>query len=264
MTLAVILPALSEVEVSLSKACPREGGGTSRITAKRMISRRSRSAEGSFDTPGFYNPGGSRRQSIELITIFMQKNDPSMAPSPFVYCRGERFRKYLDEGTIQERVRALAGEIDAMYAGKRPIFIAVLNGAFMFFSDLLKAITIECEVDFMKLSSYGDAKVSSGNVSELKRIDATIEGRHVIVVEDIVDTGLSMAYILERMAEHGPASLRTAVLLHKEEATRVDVQLDFVAFRIPNLFVLGYGLDFGQLGRNLPAIYLLDPPVEGA
>jgi hypoxanthine phosphoribosyltransferase len=189
----------------------------------------------------------------------MHKNDPSVETSQFVYCRGERFRRYLDEDTIQERVRALAGEIDATYAGKRPIFIAVLNGAFMFFSDLLKSITIECEVDFMKLSSYGDAKVSSGNVSELKRIDAAIEDRHVIVVEDIVDTGLSMAYILERMAGYRPASLRTAVLLHKHEATRVEVRLDYVAFTIPDLFVLGYGLDYGQLGRNLPAIYVLDP-----
>ncbi len=194
----------------------------------------------------------------------MQKSDYPVEASPFVYCRGERFKKYLDEEIIRERVQTIAREIDTAYAGKRPILIAILNGAFMFFSDLLKAITIECEVDFMKLSSYGDAKVSSGNVSELKRVDATIEGRHVIVVEDIVDTGLSMAYILERMAGYGPASLRTAVLLHKEEATRVEVHLDFVAFRIPNLFVLGYGLDYGQLGRNLPAIYVLDPPVEEA
>jgi hypoxanthine phosphoribosyltransferase len=176
---------------------------------------------------------------------------------PSIVCRGERFRRYLDRETIQARVRALAAEIDAAYADKCPIFIAVLNGAFMFFSDLLKEVTIECEVDFMKLSSYGDAKLSSGHVSELKRIDAAIEGRHVIVVEDIVDTGLSMAYILERLAAYRPASLRTAVLLHKTEATRVPVTLDYVAFTIPDRFVIGYGLDYGQLGRNLPEIYIL-------
>lgn len=181
---------------------------------------------------------------------------------PFVYCRGERFTRYLAQDVIQARIREIAAEINTIYAGKTPIFIAVLNGAFMFFSDLLKEITIDCEVDFMKLSSYGDAKVSSGNVSELKRIDATIEGRHVIVVEDIVDTGLSMAYILERMASYKPASLSTAVLLHKKEATRVDVRLDYVAFTIPNLFVLGYGLDYGQLGRNLPEVYILDRPAD--
>lgn len=177
---------------------------------------------------------------------------------PVVYCRGLRFNRYLDRAALAARVREIAGEINREYAGRTPILIAVLNGAFMFFSDLLKELTIPCEVDFMKLSSYGDARVSSGNVRELKRIDADVAGRDVIVVEDIVDTGISMAYILERLEALGPASLRTAVLLHKKEATRVDVRLDYVAFTIPNLFVLGYGLDYGQLGRNLPELYLLD------
>ncbi|MEZ4701773.1 MAG: hypoxanthine phosphoribosyltransferase [Rhodothermales bacterium] len=192
----------------------------------------------------------------------MNEQSAGTQVGPYVFCRGERFKRYLAKETLHARIREIAAEINTVYAGKTPILIAVLNGAFMFFSDLLKEITIECEVDFIKLSSYGDAKVSSGNVSELKSIDASIEDRHVIVVEDIVDTGLSMAYILKRMAAYRPASLSTAVLLHKKEATRVDVRLDYVAFTIPNLFVLGYGLDYGQLGRNLPEIYILDQPAD--
>ncbi len=128
----------------------------------------------------------------------------------------------------------------------------------MFLADLLREVEIDCEVDFMKLSSYGDEKVSSGKVDELKRVDADLEGRHVIIVEDIVDTGLSMAYILEQMAALEPASLSVAVLLHKHEATKAQLDLDYVAFKIPNLFVIGYGLDYGQLARNLKEIYILD------
>ncbi len=175
-----------------------------------------------------------------------------------VQCKDERFRLYIDEETIQHRIKELGKEITRQYAGKQPIFIGILNGAFMFMSDLLKEVDLDCEVDFMKLSSYGDEKVSSGRVDELKRVDADLEGRHVIVVEDIVDTGLSMEYMLDRLREYKPASIRCAVLLHKYEATRADLDLDYIAFKIPNLFVIGYGLDYGQLGRNLREIYILD------
>lgn len=175
-----------------------------------------------------------------------------------VTCQDERFRLYIDADTIQQRVKALGQQITQAYAGKKPIFIGILNGAFMFMSDLLKEVDLDCEVDFMKLSSYGDEKVSSGRVDELKRVDADLEGRHVIVVEDIVDTGLSMEYMLARLAEYRPASVRVAVLLHKYEATKAELDLEYVAFKIPNLFVIGYGLDYGQLGRNLREIYILD------
>jgi hypoxanthine phosphoribosyltransferase len=185
---------------------------------------------------------------------------PAAVAPPHVYCRGERFRLYLDEETIGRRVRELGTQIAADYAGAEtpPILIGILNGAYMFTADLMRALPIDCEVDFYKLSSYGEKKVSSGAVSERKGIDADLAGRHVIVVEDIVDTGLSMRYILDRVEEHGPASVRTATLLHKPAATRVPVQLDYVGFEIDNLFVIGYGLDYGQLARNLPAIYILD------
>jgi hypoxanthine phosphoribosyltransferase len=179
-----------------------------------------------------------------------------------VYCKGERFRLYLSREQIKDRVRQLGETISRDLAGQTPVLIGVLNGSFMFLADLLRAVDIDCEVDFLKLSSYGAQKISSGVVRELKKIDADIEGRHVIVVEDIVDTGLSMQFILEKLQEHGPASVKVATLLHKYEATRVETQLDYVGFRIPDLFVIGYGLDYGQLGRNLDQIYIMDDRQE--
>ncbi|MDX1546851.1 MAG: hypoxanthine phosphoribosyltransferase [Rhodothermales bacterium] len=191
--------------------------------------------------------------------------DPNASTSTkTIVCRGERFRIYLDEDAIQQRIAELGRQISREYEGQTPILIGVLNGSFMFIADLMRAIDIDCEVDFWKLSSYGAEKVSSGRVRELKKVDAELEGRHVIVVEDIVDTGLSMRYILDRMQEHNPASLRVVTLLHKPDATKTDVQLDYVGFEIPKIFVLGYGLDYGQLGRNLPEIYILDEGEDGA
>lgn len=177
-----------------------------------------------------------------------------------VVCRGERFRLYLDPETIARRVEAIGRAISEEYDGRRPILIGVLNGAYMFLADLMRSVTIDCEVDFLKLSSYGAEKVSSGAVTELKKIDADLEGRHVIVVEDIVDTGLSMEFITNLLRELKPASVKTATLLHKKAATNpdIDLTLDYVGFEIDNLFVIGYGLDYGQLARNLPAIYILD------
>ena len=190
--------------------------------------------------------------------------DPVTAPDT-VTCHGERFRLYLDEETIARRTRAIGQQISEEYAGRDqpPILIGVLNGAFMFLADLMRAVTIDCEVDFLQLSSYGAAKVSSGNVTELKKLGAQVKGRDLVIVEDIVDTGLSMQYILDRLKEAEPASVKTATLLHKKEATRVDVTLDYVGFEIDNLFVIGYGLDYAQIARNLPAIYILDEEEKG-
>ena len=175
-----------------------------------------------------------------------------------VIIRGERFRKYLTAETLRRRTKEIGEQIAAEYGDKKPILIGVLNGAFIFLADLMRSIDIDCEVDFMKLSSYGASKISSGEVRELKQVDADIKGRHVLVVEDIVDTGLSMQFILDQMAKSEPASLKTVTLLHKYEATKVDVPLDYVGFRIRNLFVVGYGLDYGQVGRNLADIYILE------
>ena len=181
-----------------------------------------------------------------------------------ILCRGERFVPYLGREQIRARIAELGTQISNEYAGQTPILIGVLNGAFVFIADLMRALTIDCEVDFFKLSSYGAAKVSSGQITELKRVDAQISGRHVIVVEDIVDTGQSMRYMLDAIAELEPATVRVATLLDKPEARQVNVPLDYVGFRIPNLFVLGYGLDYGQLARNLPDLYVLaDNPTHG-
>lgn len=185
--------------------------------------------------------------------------DVTAAPSEAtVTVRGERFRRYLSAAAIQDRIHQLGRTISADYAERTPILVSVLNGAFMVTADLMRALTIDCEVDFIKLSSYGDAKVSSGEVHELKSVDATLEGRHVLIVEDIVDTGLSMQFMLNRLQTHEPASLRCVTLLHKPSATEPDLDLDYVGFQIPDLFVIGYGLDYGQIARNLPDIYILD------
>lgn len=175
-----------------------------------------------------------------------------------VTCNEETFKIYITKEQIDERLHQLGNKLDKEFEGKKPIFIGILNGAFIFLADLMRHVSIPCEVDFMKLSSYGDEKVSSGQVTELKHIDAKIEGRHVILVEDIVDTGLSMNFMVKRMKEENPASVTVCTLLHKKEATKHDVQIDYVGFEIPNAFVLGYGLDYAQEGRNLSQIYVID------
>lgn len=175
-----------------------------------------------------------------------------------VDCNGEQFKVFITKEQIEARLVLLGDELDRDFEGKKPIFIGVLNGAFIFLADIMRYVSIPCEVDFMKLSSYGDAKVSSGEVTQLKEIDAKLKGRHVILVEDIIDTGLSMKYMLEQMKESNPASVSVITLLHKKDATLHDVQIDYVGFEIPTKFVLGYGLDYAQEGRNLAQIYVLE------
>ncbi|MEX2641596.1 MAG: hypoxanthine phosphoribosyltransferase [Balneolales bacterium] len=174
-----------------------------------------------------------------------------------VYCQGERFDLYISQDDIAARIMQLAHKINRDYEGKHPIFIGILNGAFIFLADLMRQLSIECEVDFLKLSSYGDEKVSSGSVTERKELDADIAGRHVVLVEDIVDTGLSIHYIMDKLKQKKPESVSVLTLLHKKEATRHRVKLDYIGFEIPTRFVLGYGMDFAQDGRQLPHIYAL-------
>jgi hypoxanthine phosphoribosyltransferase len=163
----------------------------------------------------------------------------------------------ISEARILRRVRELAAEINRQYRGLVPVFIGVLNGSFIFFADLLREITVDCEVDFLKLSSYGDAKISSGAVRLLKDLNCQVEGRHIVIVEDIVDSGLSMEYIQRLILHQNPASFKIVTLLHKPEAVRTDLHLDFVGFAISKDFVIGYGLDYAQRERNLRAIYRL-------
>lgn len=167
------------------------------------------------------------------------------------------FVPLLTEEVIQNRIKELALKISQDYKGKIPIFIGVLNGAFIFLSDLIKNISIDCEIDFFKLSSYGDSKISSGNVRLLKELNCDVNGRDIIIVEDIVDSGLSIKYIEEIFSKHTPNSMRVCSLLMKPESLKFDVKIDYIGFNIPSKFVIGYGLDYAQKFRNLRTIYKL-------
>ncbi|MFM2137751.1 MAG: hypoxanthine phosphoribosyltransferase [Bacteroidota bacterium] len=166
------------------------------------------------------------------------------------------FEVYLDANIIRERVTELGARISQDYAGRRPLFLAILNGSFMFASDLFKQLQIEAEICFIKLASYKGTK-SSGNVVTHIGLEEDLFGRDVIILEDIVDTGHTLHHFLPTIGHRQLGSLKIATLLHKWEATVHDLQLDYVGFRIPNKFVVGYGLDYNGLGRNLPAIYQL-------
>lgn len=169
----------------------------------------------------------------------------------------EKFVLYLSEEQIQSRTRQLARKISKDYRGRTPIFIAILNGSFIFMADLIRHITVDCEIDFLKLSSYGDSKISSGNVRMLKELNCQVEGRDIIIVEDVIDSGISIDFIKRLISEQKPTSFKVASLLWKKAATKIDVQLDYVGFEIPTHFVIGYGLDYAQKVRNLRAIYRL-------
>ena len=170
---------------------------------------------------------------------------------------GEQFEVSISERRIKTRVRQLARRISRDYRGTVPVFIGILNGSFIFFADLIREVTIDCEVDFLKLSSYGDAKISSGNVHLLKDLNCQVEQRDIVVVEDIVDSGLSVAYIGGLIRKQNPKSLKFVTLLYKNDSVIHDVSVDYIGFRITRDFVIGYGLDYGQRERNLKAIYRL-------
>lgn len=169
----------------------------------------------------------------------------------------EKFVTMITEQQIKDRIKELGKEISKEYEGKLPIFIGILNGSFMFLSDLLREVTIHCEMDFLKLSSYGDEKISSGNVKTLKELNADISERHIIVVEDIVDSGLSIDYIDKLLNEHNPASIKYVSLLVKPGSIKYDIKIDYIGFEILDQFVIGYGLDYAQKYRNLSSIYVL-------
>lgn len=166
------------------------------------------------------------------------------------------FVPYLPEALILEKVKELANTIDRDYAGKKPLFIAILNGSFMFTSDLFKYLTIEAEICFIKLASYKGTK-STGQVITAIGLDTDITDRHVIILEDIIDTGKTMSEFLPQLRNQHPLSLKVAVLLHKPDATVYPVTIDYCCFSIPNKFVLGYGLDYDGLGRNIRELYQL-------
>jgi hypoxanthine phosphoribosyltransferase len=168
----------------------------------------------------------------------------------------KQFEVYLSENEILEKVKGLAAQINKDYAGKRPLFIAILNGAFMFAADLFKHLSIEAELCFIKLASYKGMK-SSGKVLTTIGLEEDIFGKDVIIVEDIVDTGKTLHKFLPKLEHQQPKSLKIATLLHKPDATEYTLKLDYIGFVIPNKFVVGYGLDYDGLGRNFKEIYQL-------
>lgn len=166
------------------------------------------------------------------------------------------FETFLSEQNIQEKIREIAGAINKDYKDKRPLFIAILNGSFMFASDLFKHLTVDAEICFIKLASYKGVK-STGHVVTAIGLDQDIFGRDVVIVEDIVDTGKTLHAFLPQLDHQQPRSLRIAALLHKPEATQFKLDIHYTGFSIPNKFVVGYGLDYDGLGRNLREIYQL-------
>ncbi len=168
----------------------------------------------------------------------------------------KEFISYLSEEEIEKEVVRIAAEINRDYAGKRPLFIAILNGAFIFASDLLKHITLEAEICFIKLASYKGVK-STGKVITAIGLDVDLYDREVIIIEDIVDTGKTLSQFLPQLEHHHPASLKIASLLHKPDAMIHPIKIAYLGFTIPNKFVIGYGLDYDGLGRNIKEIYQL-------
>jgi hypoxanthine phosphoribosyltransferase len=166
------------------------------------------------------------------------------------------FAPYIDQAQIQTRIIALAKEIDAQFTGKDPLFLAVLNGAFLFAADLIRQVNCQPEISFVKVSSYQGTQ-SSGRVDELIGLQTSLKDRHVIVLEDILDTGVTMDKIFTLLDSEQPASISICALLMKPEAYKGKHKPDFIGFEIPDAFVVGYGLDYKELGRELKSIYQL-------
>ncbi|HEX7310323.1 MAG TPA: hypoxanthine phosphoribosyltransferase [Gaiellaceae bacterium] len=165
----------------------------------------------------------------------------------------------IEEDVVAARVAELGSEISNDYAGKDLLLVGVLKGAVFFMADLMRQLSIPCEVDFMAISSYGASTDSSGVVRILKDLDINIEGRDVLVVEDIIDSGLTLSYLIRNLESRNPASLEICALLTKPERREIAVHVRYTGFEIPNEFVIGYGLDFGERYRNLPYVAVLDP-----
>ncbi|PCI97442.1 MAG: hypoxanthine phosphoribosyltransferase [Flavobacteriales bacterium] len=171
--------------------------------------------------------------------------------------KDKSFKPYISEEELQSSVEKVASQINNDYKGSTPFFLGVLNGSFMFFGDLLKAIDLECTVSFVKLASY-EGTSTTGKVNELIGLNEDISGKDIILIEDIVDTGNTLVKLHEILSEKNPRSIKIATLLYKPEAYKKSYNIDYVGIEIPNAFVLGYGLDYDGLGRNLSSIYVLN------
>ena len=165
----------------------------------------------------------------------------------------------IDEATLRQRIEELGEEISADYDGREVLLVGVLKGAVFFMADLMRQLSLPCEIDFMAISSYGEGTDSSGVVRILKDLDSNITDRHVLILEDIIDTGLTLSYLMRNLGAREPASLEVCALLVKHGRRETDVPVKYVGFEIPNRFVVGYGLDFGERYRNLPHVAVLEP-----
>ncbi|SIR99772.1 hypoxanthine phosphoribosyltransferase [Microbispora rosea] len=172
-------------------------------------------------------------------------------------------RVLISEQELQEKIRELAGQVDADYAGKEVLIVGVLKGAVMVMADLARALHVPVQMDWMAVSSYGAGTVSSGVVRVLKDLDTDIAGKHVLVVEDIIDSGLTLSWLMNNLKSRNPASVEICTLLRKPDAVKVELDVRYVGFDIPNEFVIGYGLDYAERYRNLPFIGTLAPHVYG-
>ena len=166
-------------------------------------------------------------------------------------------RVLFSEEQIENKVKEIAEQITKEYAGKKPLMVAILKGSVMFFADLIRRIETDLEIDFMAISSYGSGSRSSGEVKMIKDLDKRIEGRDIIIVEDIVDSGYSMKYLKNLLSARNPASIKICTLLDKPSRRQTDVQADYKGFEVENEFVIGYGLDYDGLYRNLPFVGIL-------
>ena len=173
-----------------------------------------------------------------------------------IFVRDKEFTVSIHHDDISKRVKEIAAQINKDYAGKKPIFVGVLNGAVIFLSDLVREVTLECEIDFIKVSSYGNSTSSSGDVTLSKGLSCCAIDRDIIIVEDIIDSGASITFVKELIEKAHPRSVRIVALLHKN-LSEFDFPIDYVGFEIQPEFVVGYGLDFGQIARNLKDIYKL-------
>ena len=188
-----------------------------------------------------------------------QKSTESQNSSAGNNEHSNNLKPFITSDKIQSRVKELADCISRDYAGKVPIFIGVLNGSFIFISDLVREVSIDVEIDFLKLSTYGDSKISSGEVKLLKDLNCQIDGRDIIIVEDIIDSGLSIKYIRDLVLTNNPSSLEFCTLLMKKGLSNLTFDIKYTGFEIDNKFVVGYGLDYAQKYRNLKEICILDP-----
>ena len=170
-------------------------------------------------------------------------------------------RVLFTEEALRTRVQELAGQIDRDYAGREPILISVLRGSFVFMADLVRSITLPCTLDFMAVSSYGAGTTSSGQVKITKDLSESIEGKDVIVVEDILDSGVTLSYLKNYLSVRQPASISIVTLLDKPSRRRADIKADYVGFEVEDAFVVGYGLDYAEKYRNLPYIGILKPEI---